>query len=460
MITEEQEKRLEQLQTQFYALIEDQVKLIMSKERIEHRYGQLGGERAAVGFEERTIYSAWNVLENEQNKDEIFKIMEQFIFKELDIQEEPTGEIIPELFNLLIGLPTNREILSVIANEHLINKAKYILTNILIDPALQVAYFKGKDRQDKFKNKFTQLTQGQAKDINIGIQQLENDGKTISVVCGATGTEMKRRELISTTNYQKNPIITVVGNRTKILLSEVLLMSKLMEYLEEQPELFTQCFMDDGKTHEDVIKLINALQTVEIPENFSSLEQVEKTKIINQYTKILSENKFNVEGAMQIKNWLEKNDKKEIQILRVDNNENVKDNNIILDAQKHYLIYNTTDIIQNKDSSITADTSSNANAILFAKKQYPNLLPNDAKYCIFANSAEENRMLRTFNTIFGNTDCVGAISDIKEEDISKTLDKTNTILAENVKLWHLNAEMGKMSQDDKLVSDEIKAIIG
>ena len=32
-----------------------------------------------------------------------------------------------------------------------INKAKYILTNILIDPALQVAYFKGKDRQDKFK---------------------------------------------------------------------------------------------------------------------------------------------------------------------------------------------------------------------------------------------------------------------------------------------------------------------
>ena len=39
-------------------------------------------------------------------------------------------------------------------------------------------------------------------------------------------------------------------------------------------------------------------------------------------------------------------------------------------------------------------------------------------------------------------------------------DKTNTILAENVKLWHLNAEMGKMSQDDKLVSDEIKAIIG
>ena len=232
-----------------------------------------------------------------------------------------------------------------------------------------------------------------------------------------------------------------------------------MKYLQEQPELFTRCFMDDGKTHEDVIKLINALQTVEIPENFSALEQVEKTKIINQYTKILSENKFNVEGAMQIKNWLEKNDKKEIQILRVDNNENVKDNNIILDAQKRYLIYNTTDIIQNKDSSITADTSSNANAILFTKQQYPNLLPKDAKYCIFTNSAEENRMLRTFNTIFGNTDCVGAISDIKEEDISKTLDKTNTILAENVKLWHLNAEMGKMSQDDKLVSDNIKSLV-
>ena len=81
--------------------------------------------------------------------------MEQCIFEELNIQQKPTGEIIPELFNLLIGLLTNREILSVIANEQLIDKAKYILTNILIDPALQVAYFKGKDRQEEFKKKFT-----------------------------------------------------------------------------------------------------------------------------------------------------------------------------------------------------------------------------------------------------------------------------------------------------------------
>ena len=68
-------------------------------------------------------------------------------------------------------------------------------------------------------------------------------------------------------------------------------------------------------------------------------------------------------------------------------------------------------------------------------------------------------MLRTFNAIFGNTDCTHAISDIKAEDVSTKLDKTNTTLAENIKLWHLKAEMEKASKDDVLVSDMIKSLV-
>ena len=62
MITEEQQKRLDQLKTEFYKLIEDHAKLTMSKERIEYRYGELGGEKAVIDFETKAIYSAWNDL--------------------------------------------------------------------------------------------------------------------------------------------------------------------------------------------------------------------------------------------------------------------------------------------------------------------------------------------------------------------------------------------------------------
>jgi hypothetical protein len=142
----------------------------------------------------------------------------------------------------------------------------------------------------------------------------------------------------------------------------------------------------------------------------------------------------------------------------------VLDNSLTYNPNTNYIIYNVTDLIQTTNTDgelikISSDTSSNANAILFTKEQYPNFLPTDSKYCIFTNSAEENRILRTFNTIFGNTDCTHAISDIKAEDVNKNLDKTSTILAENIKLWHLKAEMEKASKDDVLVSDTIKSLI-
>lgn len=462
--------RLQKLRSDFENMMREHVELGMTANRVAHRYGVIAQKQGvapvdvAVNFEHKTIQAAWDVLQQDPARDVIFQKMEEYLFAQLGIEQEPTEQIIPELFKLLNREEYNEEILSVIVNEQLLKQARYILTNILIDPALQITFFSGRERQTELKKRFTELTKGAEQDLNIGIQPNIIDGSYISLVCGATGGEMKRREDVAMALHPNNLRFAVVGNRTYILQSEILLMPKLVEYLQTQPELFTECFIGSNTTDNNIKKLIIDLQTVEIPENFSTLEQAKKTEIINQYTKILTENMFSIEPAMQIKNCLDRKDGKEIKTLRVTNDQEVIDKTLKYNSNINYVVFNVTDLAQTKNSDgkltkISSDTTSNVNAIKYLQQQYPKLLPN-IPFVIYANSAEENRMLRTFGLM--DIPVTGAFSDKSPEDVSKTLDKINTITSENVKLWNLSANLqqAETDVDRQLPSVTIKSVAG
>ena len=462
--------RLQKLRSDFENMMREHVELGMTANRVAHRYGVIAQKQGvapvdvAVNFEHKTIQAAWDVLQQDPTRDTIFQKMEEYLFAQLGIKQKPTGQIIPELFKLLNGEEYSEEILSAIANEQLIEQARYILTNILIDPALQITFFSGRERQTELKKRFTELTKGAEQDLNIGIQPNIIDGSYISLVCGTTGGEMKRREDVAMALHPNNLRFAVVGNRTYILQSEILLMPKLVEYLQTQPELFTECFIGSNTTDNNIKKLIIDLQTVEIPENFSTLEQAKKTEIINQYTKILTENMFSIEPAMQIKNCLDRKDGKEIKTLRVTNDQEVIDKTLKYNSNINYVVFNVTDLAQTKNSDgkltkISSDTTSNVNAIKYLQQQYPKLLPN-IPFVIYANSAEENRMLRTFGLM--DIPVTGAFSDKSPEDVSKTLDKIKTITSENVKLWNLSANLqqAETDVDRQLPSVTIKSVAG
>lgn len=481
-ITDRKKDRLQKLRNDFENMIQEHVKLSITKDRMAHRYGIIAQKQGvapvnvAVSFEEKTIQAAWDVLQQDPARDVIFQKMEEYLFAQLGIEQEPTKQIIPELFKLLNREEYNEEILSVIVNEQLLKQAKYILTNIVIDPTLQIAFFGGGERQTALKQGFTKLTRGAELDLNIGIQPSIEDGSCISVVCGSTGGEMKRREDVAMILHPNNPRFAVVGNRTYILQSEVSLMPKLVEYLQTQRKLFTECFINNGATNNDITKLIADLQTVEIPENFSTLEPAEKTRIVNQYTKILTENMFSIEPAMQVKNCLDRNDDKEIKLFRVNGVQEIIDKTITYNPNINYIIYNTNNLAQNINSKgelvkISSDTTSNANAILFTKQQFPNLLP-DMPIAIYTNNTEENRMLRTFGLM--GVPVVAAFSDKSQDDIKSLSNTDNStekygslnpafiITSENIKLWNLSANLLQAETDveQKLPSIGIKAVAG
>lgn len=173
---------------------------------------------------------------------------------------------------------------------------------------------------------------------------------------------------------------------------------------------------------------------------------------------------FSIEPAMQIKNCLDRKDGKEIKTLRVTNDQEVIDKTLKYNSNTDYVVFNVTDLAQNRNSTgelvkISSDTTSNVNAIKYLQQQYPKLLPN-IPFVIYANSAEENRMLRTFGLM--DIPVTGAFSDKSPEDVSKTLDKINTITSENIKLWNLSANLqqAETDVDRQLPSVTIKSVAG